>query len=912
MPDTRCIARNTLMLYFRQILIMAVSLYTVRVVLAVLGAEDYGIYNVVAGTVTMLGFLSGAMATASQRYFAYDIGKNDMEHLKTSFSVMLQIYLLLSLVIILLAETAGLWLVNHRLVIPPVRMAAANWVFQCAVLSFTLTLITAPYMANIIAHERMSVYAYVSIMEALLKLGAVLLLRALPCDKLVLYGVLLCAVSAVNTALYRAYCRRNFPECRLRLIKDRELFREMAGYGGWNLFGSTVGIAKNQMINILLNMRFGAVVNAARGVAGQVNSAVVTFSGNFSTALRPQIIKTYAAGKSEETAVLVLRGCKLTFFLMYVLALPLCLEADFVLGIWLKNPPELAASFARLALIDAVIDSISYPLMTLAQATGRIRLYQSVVGGLLLMNLPLSYLALKMGFPAVSVMVVAIFVSIAALIFRLVILRSLTKFSIRSFAVKAAVPAVGSAALAAAVPLSLKVLVVNPAAEFLAVALSSVISCGICTLFVGMTGAERVAVIRSVKSKLGRRRTRNTGNDVPNLMIETLARGRNSTCTGCSACASVCPGEAVTMRPDGEGFSYPAVDREKCAGCGLCGRVCPALSPLRKEGGETRAYAARNRDEAVRLRSSSGGVFTALALDVIGRGGVVFGARFEDDLSVVLGWTDSAEGLGAFRGSKYVQGTVGSAYRDCRRFLEQGREVLFSGTPCQVQGLKKYLGRDYASLLCADFICHGVPSPALWRRYVEYREGKSASRTAKTAFRRKDDGWKQYSLSFTYANDSEYCACHRQDPYMQIFLRDVALRKSCYRCPARLMERPGDITLADFWGIQDVAPEMDDDRGTSLVIVHSERGLAALGGISGLCELREVSAADAVRGNPAMLVQPRRPHGRSKVYDDLARLPFEEIIRKYAVPPAWTRPFRLARRCAGRVRRMIFRGRRGI
>ena len=911
MPDTRRIARNTLFLYFRQILIMAVSLYTVRVVLAVLGAEDYGIYNVVAGTVTMLGFLSGAMATASQRYFSFDLGRGDTEHLRTTFSVTLQIYALLALIVLLLAETAGLWLVNRRLVIPPARMAAANCIYQAAVVSFMLTLLTAPYMAGVIAHEDMGVYAYASIAETAMKLAVVFLLRVLPFDRLAVYGILLAAVAFVNTGIYRLWCRR-YDECRFRMVRDGALLREMVSYSGWNLFGNVAGIIKNQGVNILLNVRFGAVVNAARGIAGQVNSAVVSFSQNFSTALRPQIIKGYAANQREDTLRLVYRGCKFTFFLMYIFSLPLCLEMGGILGLWLKNPPEHVVIFTRLALADAVVDSISYPLMTLAQATGRIRLYQGVVGGILLLNLPVSYAALRMGFPPYSVMTVMIALSFVAFVVRLFIVAGLSGLSVRQFVLRTVLPCLGVTFCSAVVPVLFVSKVGESLLRIFATAFISVCSASLCILSVGMTGAERVAVMRSVKSKLGRGRTRNTGNDAPNLMIETLARGRNSTCTGCSACASVCPGGAVTMRPDGEGFSYPAVDREKCADCELCGRVCPALSPLRREGGETRAYAARNRDEAVRLRSSSGGVFTALALDVIGRGGVVFGARFEDDLSVVHGWTDSAEGLEAFRGSKYVQGAVGSAYHECRRFLEQGREVLFSGTPCQVQGLKKYLGRDYASLLCVDFICHGVPSPALWRRYVEYREGKAASRTVKTAFRRKDDGWKQYSLSFTYANDSEYCACHRQDPYMRIFLRDVALRKSCYRCPARLMERPGDITLADFWGIQDVAPEMDDDRGTSLVIVHSERGRAAVGGISGLCELREVSAADAVRGNPAMLVQPKRPHGRSKVYDDLARLPFEEIIRKYAVPPAWTRPIRFARRCAGRVRRMIFRGRRGI
>lgn len=244
--NTKRIAKNTLMLYFRQILIMAVSLYTVRVVLNVLGAEDYGIYNVVAGVVTMFGFLSGAMATASQRYFSYDLGKGDDEHLKTTFSVTFQIYVLLAFVIVLLAETLGVWFVNHKLVIPAERIIAANWIFQAAVVSFLFTLVTTPYMASIIAHENMNVYAYVSIIEAALKLGIVFLLKHLPYDKLIVYGMLLALVSLINTSIYRFYCRAHYAECKFCFVRDKALFKEIVSYSGWNLFGNFATVCKVQ------------------------------------------------------------------------------------------------------------------------------------------------------------------------------------------------------------------------------------------------------------------------------------------------------------------------------------------------------------------------------------------------------------------------------------------------------------------------------------------------------------------------------------------------------------------------------------------------------------------------------------------------------------------------------------------
>lgn len=296
--NTTRIAKNTIFLYFRQILIMLVSLYTVRVVLNVLGAEDYGIYNVVAGVVTMFSFLSGAMASASQRYFSFDLGKGDTEHLKITFSVTLSIYLLLILVVVILAETVGLWFVNNKLVIPPERMMAAKWIYQFAVLNFVVTMITTPYMAIIIAHKKMSVYAYVSIIEVSLKLGIVFLLKVLPYDKLIVYGILLAVVSFINTSIYRFYCYKNYSECKFLFVKDKKLFKELISYSSWNLFGSVASMVRNQGLTILLNLFFGPLINALRAVAMQVNVAVLSFAQNFSTALRPQIIKSYAANEN--------------------------------------------------------------------------------------------------------------------------------------------------------------------------------------------------------------------------------------------------------------------------------------------------------------------------------------------------------------------------------------------------------------------------------------------------------------------------------------------------------------------------------------------------------------------------------------------------------------------------------------
>lgn len=366
-------------------------------------------------------------------------------------------------------------------------------------------------------------------------------------------------------------------------------------------------------------------------------------------------------------------------------------------------------------------------------------------------------------------------------------------------------------------------------------------------------------------------------------------------CTGCHGCYSICPNNAIFMKENEEGFLFPEIDKSKCIDCKLCEKVCPVIGPIQKEKENTTAYAAINKNEQIRLNSSSGGIFTALAEKVIDDGGVVFGAKFAEDFTVIHSWTETKEGLADFRGSKYVQSVIGDSYKDCKNFLLDNRKVLFSGTPCQIQGLKKYLGQEYENLLTVDFICHGVPSPLLWKKYIEFREKKAASQTVKTAFRRKNDGWKQYSLSFTYANDSEYCVCHRKDPYMQIFLKDFALRTSCYDCPCRGITRTSDITLADFWGIQNLLPKMDDDKGISFVIIHSRKG-AVFFNLLENCNIEEISVLDGATYNKSIEVSPKYMEQRKDFYINLHNQAIEKIIRKYTVIPLRTRLFRFIKR----------------
>lgn len=439
---TKRIAKNTLMLYFRQILIMIVSLYTVRVVLNTLGAEDYGIYNVVAGVVTMFSFISGSMSTACQRYFSFDIGKNDEEHLKVTFSLTVTIYFLIAIIVVLLAETIGLWFLLKKLVIPLERVSAAHWVYHFSVISFFFTIIAAPFTADIIAHENMNIYAYVSIVEVGLKPLVAFLVNLCSTDSLIFYGFLMLFFNIILTTIYCVICKIKYKECKYKFCWDKAYVKELFSFTGWNLFGAASGVLKNQMINVLLNQYFNPIVITAKSVSMQVRNAVSSFSLNFSLALHPQIIKTYSAGEYEDSLKHTFSGSKFTYYLMWIFTLPLVLEMKGVLTLWLKEPPAYAVIFTQLALIDVLVESLGFPLMTLAQATGKIKLYQSVVGGIQLLNFPFCWIILYLKFPVWSVQLIGILVTFIAMIARLLILRKITKFSIVYFLKTVIVPCI--------------------------------------------------------------------------------------------------------------------------------------------------------------------------------------------------------------------------------------------------------------------------------------------------------------------------------------------------------------------------------------------------------------------------------------------------------------------------------------
>ena len=502
MPDTsfnnRKIAKNTLLLYFRMLLTMAVSLYTSRIILNTLGVEDFGIYNVVGGVVAMFSIISGSLSAAISRFITYELGREGYDRLKVIFSSAVTIQVILAFLICILAEVGGVWFLNTQMNIPVERVVAANWVLQCSIFTFMINLISIPYNAAIIAHERMKAFAYVSILEVVLKLLVAFALYIVIFDKLKVYAVLLLIVALIIRFVYAYYCKRHFKECTYRFIYDKEVLREMAGFAGWNLIGSSAGVLKDQGVNILINLFCGTTVNAARGIAVQVNNATQSFVRNFMTALNPQITKSYASSDSEYLMKLLYKGSRLSFYMLLLLSLPIIIETDCILSVWLKVVPEHTVNFVRLILVLAMCESISLPLITVMLATGKIRNYSIIVGGLNMMNFPFSYLLLYWGFEPESTILLAIVISQGCFIIRIVMLRKKTGLSARNFIREVYMNIIIVSVLSCIFPMLIYNVVGDRVLRIVLVVVGSFISTSTVIYYVGCTSNERAFV----KSKI--------------------------------------------------------------------------------------------------------------------------------------------------------------------------------------------------------------------------------------------------------------------------------------------------------------------------------------------------------------------------------------------------------------------------
>lgn len=496
--NNKRIAKNTLYLYMRMLLSLIVQLYTSRVILNALGISDYGIYNVVGGVVTMFSFMSGTMSTAAQRFMSYAIGQGNINELRRTFVASQIILWLIALIALVAIEVIGMWLLFNHLTIPDGRLTAAIWVFQVAVISLFITIISVSYNAALIAHEKMSVFAGISLIDIFSKLGIAVLLLQLPTsvDKLIAYSVLLMVVAVIMRICYTVYCKRHFEECTHNKYRyDKEKMSQMLSFFGWNTIGALSYVSKEQGVNILINIFFGTVVNAARGVTSQVTGAVQGFITNFQVAMNPQITKYYAQRDFDNLFKLVQRGAKFSMFLYFFLALPLFIDIEYILQLWLVDVPEHTVSFIRLTFILMMIEALSSPVITCLLAVGKVKWYQIIVGGLLIMNLPVSYIALKLGAKPEMTIEIAIIISFASLLIRLFMLNRYISFPVKDFTTK--VLGIALIVVTLSYVLSNSVYNLITVNGFIRLVLTVVISwiiSGVVILVVGMNKSERFMI----------------------------------------------------------------------------------------------------------------------------------------------------------------------------------------------------------------------------------------------------------------------------------------------------------------------------------------------------------------------------------------------------------------------------------
>ena len=500
--NNKRIAKNTLLLYLRTIFLMLITLYTSRVILDQLGVDDYGIYNVVGGFVAMFSVISSALSSSISRFITFELGRGDIKRLTTIFSTSVNIQLGLCSIILVLGEAIGIWFVNTRMNIPPDRIIAANWVFQCSILTFCINLISVPYNSCIIAHEKMSAFAYISILEAALKLLICYMLIVSPVDKLIAYSLLMLFVAILIRFVYGLYCARNFEECKYRICYEKEIVKEMTGFAGWSFFPNVAWIFNTQGVNILINLFFGVALNAARGIASQVESAVLMFVRNFTTALNPQITKYYANGDKENMFLLMCRGTKFTYFLTLLMVLPLFLETEYVLQLWLKEVPTHTVIFVQLSIIGSIINNIGNTCYTACQATGNIKRYSIVVTTVGFLVFPLTWLGFKLGLPVESTYMIYILVYICVSIACMLMTRWLLQFPLSMFLRKALLPMVSTTVLSAILPVLLCTHMQSSFIRFLVICIVSVLSTCVVIYIIGLTQGEKDLLNKKIFNRI--------------------------------------------------------------------------------------------------------------------------------------------------------------------------------------------------------------------------------------------------------------------------------------------------------------------------------------------------------------------------------------------------------------------------
>lgn len=482
---------------------MGVSLYTSRVILDVLGVEDYGVYNIIGGIVVLLSIVSNSMTSATQRFITYELGSGDMDRVNRTFSMSMIAHFIICLVILLLGETIGLWYVLNELNIPAGRESAAMWVYQFSMLTIFINLIRSPYNATVIAHERMSFYAYMSILDVMLKLLAVFVLVFSPTDKLVLYGVLVMISNLIILFVYHRYCTKSFNTCNFHFIIDRSYFKKLFGYLGWNLVGASASLGTQQAGNLIINKYLGVAVNAAYGVSMQVNGAINQFVANFQTAFTPQLIKLFSQKQMDDFWKLSKTSALLSYYLFFIIAFPIFVNIDYVLGIWLVEVPQYAGTFCQLLILYSLIDAVQAPLWIGINATGDIKVYEIWLSLILILNIPLSILVLSLGWAPYWVLIVRVLLNFITAIVRCIYVKWQFNFPVMQYFVQVVLRVLAVTMVVAAIWfITSFAYTISSFLSFCIMYGVSLIATAVIIYYLGIGNAERIALASVVKSKL--------------------------------------------------------------------------------------------------------------------------------------------------------------------------------------------------------------------------------------------------------------------------------------------------------------------------------------------------------------------------------------------------------------------------
>ncbi len=505
--DKKRIAKNTAYLYVRMILVTLITLYTSRVILQILGASDFGIYNVVGGVVAMMAFVNGPLNAATVRFLTFELGKQDERKLSDTFAACLNTHIFVGIIVILVGETLGLWFFYYKLNIPDERMWVAFWVYQFSIINCFFDLTQISYTASINSHEKMSVYAYIGLYEAVSKLLIVYLIAVSPWDRLLFYGFLL-MINKIAVQLYcRYYCLRNYSECRFRLFWDKPLYKKLSGYAGWDTFGGVALVCEGQGVNILLNIFFGPVVNAARAIALQIRTAVTMFISNLTAAVRPQIVKNYAVGNVDEMYNLVFMTTRYSYYLMLILMLPIFFETETVLNIWLgSSVPDYTGIFTKLVLIVGLINSVDSSFLMAYHAIGKIKTGNLFGGTLMILSLPIGYICLKIGMAPPSVFYVLIIINSIGTLFDFWLIHHYVAFSYGKFLLDVALPMILVTVLSVVAPFVIIYLVPTSIMRFITNTIFMEVIMVFVIWCVGVRSEERANVMAFIKARISRKR----------------------------------------------------------------------------------------------------------------------------------------------------------------------------------------------------------------------------------------------------------------------------------------------------------------------------------------------------------------------------------------------------------------------